>query len=209
MATNAQINANRSNSQHSTGPSTPEGKHASSQNATTHGAYSAKSLIPGEDAAQHEKLFAEYMNSCKPVGPLETHAAETMADCKWKLRRLSRIEDATYRLYALVLTEELATLPDDPGIHLAFILAHDAENNKMLKRLPQQQAHMHRLYAQSMKELRALQTARKAEAEEIAKQTQICFEAASLLPASSPSAPVSEPTETVAPAPLEQSPPAL
>ena len=176
MATQSQIDANRANAQHSTGPVTPEGKLASSQNATRHGAYSTQTLIPGEDPAERAALLIEYQKACKPVGPLESHAVDTLTDCKWKLRRLTRIEDATYSLYTITLAEELAALPADPNIHLAYMLQYDAINSKMLKRIPQQEARLHRLYAQSMKELRALQAARHAESKDatsvVTNQTQ-------------------------------------
>ena len=48
MATQAQIEANRRNAAHSTGPKTDEGKARSSQNAITHGFY-AKAFVVRDD----------------------------------------------------------------------------------------------------------------------------------------------------------------
>ena len=44
-----QIEANRRNALHSTGPTTPEGKRASRLNALTHGLRAKKVMIPGEE----------------------------------------------------------------------------------------------------------------------------------------------------------------
>ena len=52
MASTAQIYANRENSKHSTGPRTPEGKAASSTNATSHGLNAADPVLPHEDRNQ-------------------------------------------------------------------------------------------------------------------------------------------------------------
>jgi len=51
MPTQNQIQANRRNAQHSTGPRTAEGKAASSMNALKSGIDARSSVIPGEDAA--------------------------------------------------------------------------------------------------------------------------------------------------------------
>ena len=49
MATQAQTNANRVNSQKSTGPKTAEGKAAVAQNALKHGLFGKLAVINGED----------------------------------------------------------------------------------------------------------------------------------------------------------------
>ena len=64
------------------------------------------------------------------------------------------------------------SFPDDPDVHAAYILHRDSVDTQVLKRLPQQQARLHRLYAQSMKELRALQAARLAESQTIEDASQ-------------------------------------
>ena len=49
MTTEAQVLANRSNAQKSTGPRTPEGKAAVAQNAVQHGLLAQEVVIKGED----------------------------------------------------------------------------------------------------------------------------------------------------------------
>src|SRR5450759_5377218 len=49
MATLKQFEANRRNSQKSTGPKTPDGKSAVSMNALRHGLRARSVLLPGED----------------------------------------------------------------------------------------------------------------------------------------------------------------
>jgi hypothetical protein len=56
MASPAQILANRENAQLSSGPTTQDGKTASSRNAMRHGLTSTQIVMPGEDAAAFEDL---------------------------------------------------------------------------------------------------------------------------------------------------------
>ncbi len=60
MATLKQIDANRRNAQFSTGPTTPEGKHASSINALKSGIYAESQTIPTENSDRLEALNSEY-----------------------------------------------------------------------------------------------------------------------------------------------------
>ena len=56
MTTEAKIEANRANAQHSTGPRTEEGKAASSRNALKHGLTSFTVLLPTEDPAEYVRI---------------------------------------------------------------------------------------------------------------------------------------------------------
>jgi hypothetical protein len=71
MATLTQIEANRRNAQHSTGPRTAEGKAASSMNALKTGIDAQSSVIPGEDAAAlvalTERLPAAPTSAARPA----------------------------------------------------------------------------------------------------------------------------------------------
>jgi hypothetical protein len=92
MATQAQIEANRRNSQKSTGPATAAGKAASSLNALKSGIYAESLLILGESAETFEDLAREYQDTCRPVGPLEQAAVNTLIHSDWLLRRMRRVE---------------------------------------------------------------------------------------------------------------------
>jgi hypothetical protein len=94
MATPAQIDANRLNSQLSSGPRTLAGKAASSANSFKHGLYSASVVIPGEDPLEYERHAAEYLDRFRPGTPDESFHVETMIEESWKRRRYSRIEAA-------------------------------------------------------------------------------------------------------------------
>src|SRR5256886_4777295 len=62
MPTQAQLNANRLNALKSTGPTSPEGKAASSLNALKSGIDAWSHIIPGEDPAELEDLTAAYLD---------------------------------------------------------------------------------------------------------------------------------------------------
>ena len=66
MSTLSQIEANRRNAQHSTGPRTAEGKAASSMNALKSGIDAESSVIPGEDPADLAAITARLYHSCQP-----------------------------------------------------------------------------------------------------------------------------------------------
>ena len=71
MPTQAQLNANRLNAQKSTGPTSPEGKAASSLNALKSGIDAWSHIIPGEDTADPSPSVSEPPSST-PIQPL-TH----------------------------------------------------------------------------------------------------------------------------------------
>ncbi len=105
MSSAQRIEANRLNAQKSTGPKTPEGKAASSQNAVKHGLTSRKHiLLPDEkpDEFHHElgTWLAHYGGD-----PAQAALAERACTASWKLRRLDRQERA-------VLSEQARHAPD-------------------------------------------------------------------------------------------------
>jgi len=87
---------NRQNAAASTGPRTPEGKAASSRNATTHGLLSGKALLPGEE---WEDLLAFEANLCAelgPVGELEQLLVDRIISNAWRLRRVLAVEGGLF-----------------------------------------------------------------------------------------------------------------
>src|SRR5712691_13277338 len=92
MSTDAQINANRLNSQKSTGPISPEGKARSSLNALKSGIDACSHIIPGEDQAELEALTADFLLHFHPSDPNQLSLVDTLISAEWIQRRLRRIE---------------------------------------------------------------------------------------------------------------------
>src|SRR5436309_10526994 len=59
MSSELKIEANRQNAQHSTGPSTPEGRAAVRLNGLKHGLCAETIVVPGEDPAEFEAMRSE------------------------------------------------------------------------------------------------------------------------------------------------------
>jgi len=93
MATQAQTLANRTNAQASTGPRTPEGKLISRGNATKHGLAAAFRVLPNENQQEFDKLIAEYNRTFAPANIHERFLVEEMAQSRWRLARIRRLEN--------------------------------------------------------------------------------------------------------------------
>src|SRR5438067_51963 len=140
MATAAQIIANQANAQHSTGPTTAEGKARVAQNATRHG-LTAQHLVIREDEREE---FAAFLNDLEkeldPKGAVERVTFDDLLHAAWTLHRLRRIEAET----------SLGTLDDFT----------DPQTTAVLDRLSRYQSRTQRAYYKALRELRILQTNR-------------------------------------------------
>jgi len=93
MATEAQIEANRRNAQHSTGPKTEAGKANSSRNATKFGLFSTNNcVLPGEEEF-YDHFCHTIWDSLVPVGPIEELTAGEYVRASWLLRRCAMAEE--------------------------------------------------------------------------------------------------------------------
>jgi hypothetical protein len=97
MASEAQIEANRRNSQKSTGPRSPAGKCASRFNALKSGIDAQSLVIPGEDAAELEAVAENYREQYQPENALEGFLVDEMVAADWQLRRLRKVEAQLWR----------------------------------------------------------------------------------------------------------------
>ena len=96
MASMAQIQANRSNAQKSTGPRTAEGKERASQNAVKHGLLAQEAVIVGEDPAEFEMYRQGMLQTLVPIGPVEVMLAERVVGLSWRLRRAERLQNIAF-----------------------------------------------------------------------------------------------------------------
>jgi hypothetical protein len=92
MATLKQIEANRRNSQLSTGPTSPEGKAVCRMNALKTGIDAQSQIISGEDPDALERLTTRYYDRYEPQGPEEVALIDDAVASDWLLRRLRKTE---------------------------------------------------------------------------------------------------------------------
>jgi len=80
------------NAKSSTGPRTENGKARSSQNATSHGAYSQKLILPGEDENALNQLIQNHIDRFQPQDQLEHMLVVQMAQTLWRSFRIAPAE---------------------------------------------------------------------------------------------------------------------
>jgi len=95
-ASEAQVRANRANCLKSTGPKSVEGKAKSSQNAISHGFFSRKVVLEGENAQEFEQLRQAMLAEHQPKTVTEQFLVERMAISMWRLNRAQEIERHAY-----------------------------------------------------------------------------------------------------------------
>jgi len=88
-----QMEANRRNAQHSTGPRTEAGLKISSLNALRHGLTSRVVVLPSEDLSAYKKFSDEFLASLAPATFPETQCAQTIIDTQWRLNRVRSLEE--------------------------------------------------------------------------------------------------------------------
>jgi hypothetical protein len=93
MATPAQIKANQSNAQHSSGPRTAEGKARSAANGMRHGFCSQTVLLPGDDPAEYQALLEELRDHFPCIDLNDDRFVREMTNAEWRLRRVRRHQE--------------------------------------------------------------------------------------------------------------------
>ncbi len=156
----AQLEANRANAQHSTGPSTPEGKATSSQNALKHGLTGKTVLLPNEDPAEYQQLLDDYHQIHKPVGTEEQRLVQCIVDCNWRLTRIQRLETSILYKAQVEIAEKHQDRPETERRHFVHAEAYLAYE-KQLRNLNIQEARLRRTMEKSAAELKQLQSKRK------------------------------------------------
>ena len=88
MSTIRQIEANRRNSEKSTGPTSVTGKAVASMNALKTGIHAKSLVLPSEKLADLEQLIDEHYQRHHPASPEARDFVDDLIYCEWTLRRL-------------------------------------------------------------------------------------------------------------------------
>jgi hypothetical protein len=86
------ILAPRANGARSQGPSTPQGKQRSSQNAVRHGLLARCIVMEKESLQSFEALLTQHLDSLQPVDGMEFGMVEEMVASNWRMRRAWAID---------------------------------------------------------------------------------------------------------------------
>jgi len=155
MLSDRKIEANRQNAQHSTGPSTPEGRAAVRLNGLKHGLCAESIVVPGEDPAAFEAMLEAYRAEYQPATPSAEFLVRQVAMADWRLLRLYRIEASfhTIRHKELELSRRLEDIQCDNDGRLAFIDWMDAGPKSLLANLHRYEIRLERSAKNARQEL--------------------------------------------------------
>jgi len=168
----AQLAANRANAQHSTGPTSPEGKAKVCLNAVKTGLTGRTVLLSSEEAAPYQALLIEFEKALQPVGVEERALVQSIVDCRWRLDRIPGLEMA---LLTLIRNEWIARDPkyNNPVTAILTEMEIRRKHDKEFRNLHIQEARLARRREKEMAELLRLQKERKAkEIEALAQAAQ-------------------------------------
>jgi hypothetical protein len=101
MTSLKQIQANRRNALHSTGPTTPEGKLRSRCNAVRHGLTAETVIGTLEDADDYQAFELAVTSGYDARSAVERELVLRLASVLWRLRRATAIETALFEIAAL------------------------------------------------------------------------------------------------------------
>jgi hypothetical protein len=164
MATLAQIQANRQNSQKSTGPKSAIGKMIASRNSTRHGFYSTTVLLPEEDREEFLRLARRLVSAYSPCGVLEEELVRSIIETRWQLRRANLVDSELFQIYAIYQGK-------NRGVGTAF--AQDATQGNAFSKLTRYQSFLLRKLRLAERDLLALKD-RSSQALPIVSPAMIC-----------------------------------
>jgi hypothetical protein len=122
-------------------------------------------LMHGDDAPVYRSLIDSYFKEFQPVGIVEAGLVQSLVDTCWRLDRIPGLE------YALISLGRAQASPDTPS--LVAEMQTRIVQDKQFRNLQLQESRLVRRREKDMKELRALQEARKAkETEELNRAAQ-------------------------------------
>src|SRR3954454_23506207 len=105
MTTYRQIEANRRNARHSTGPITEEGKLRSRRNAVRHGLTAETVIGALEDAEDYKAFEAAVITDYDAQSAVERELVLRLASLLWRIRRATTIETGLFEIQARQLFE--------------------------------------------------------------------------------------------------------
>jgi hypothetical protein len=152
---------NRENASHSTGPKTEAGKKRSCLNALRHGLTGHTMVLPAEDHVAYQDLTNQFFDDFKPVGILEKHLVQALADTSWRLHRVSALESTLLGLCSSEHQDNIVA--EHPEAHAALVVSEGRrERNRSLAVYSVHGARLSRQFEKTLDKLENVQEKRRA-----------------------------------------------
>jgi len=181
QASQAKIVANWRNSQKSTGPHTPQGKAAVSQNAVKHGLSTDRTVIKSENQADFDIHRTQLLDELAPETPIESILAERIASVSWRLRRAENFQNLSIdaldtpktgpltKFHQALLAKyapDTQTGPEelDPELALGRLLIKDFSNSRVLEKLLMYERRIENSFYKTLFEIQRLNMIKKFQA---------------------------------------------
>ena len=121
------IEANRRNSQRSTGPRTAAGKNIVRRNALQHGLTAEKLVVVGEDAAEFQAMADAHHADIQPRNSIELELCKTFTLAAWRRQRCALTEAAMTNQYIRDSRRAKAVERQHEVLSLGERLFHDSQ----------------------------------------------------------------------------------
>jgi len=164
MSSDAQIAANRKNSELSTGPTTETGKAISSHNAIKTGLTGRTVLLATDDREAFELHVARFLAEWKPATDAENALVHSLAATEWRLLRIPTLESGIYAIGRRQLAEAFS---DESDLQVRAVMIEAQiflTHGKDLSNLALQESRLRRRYQTDLAELKEIQRQRTANA---------------------------------------------
>jgi hypothetical protein len=125
FTTSAQIAANQSNAQQSTGPKTPEGKAIAARNNFRHGFTGEFTVLPWEKQEEFNMLMDALRDEHEPSGLTERILVDKMAQALWLTKRAVMLQHVTFN-------DQLPTCDDTK--QLALYIRYQTTNERIFSK---------------------------------------------------------------------------
>ena len=113
--------------------------------------------MPSENLAAYQRLAAEYFDDLQPKGPIERQFVQTLADTAWRMNRIAILEN---NMFAFQPQDDNRNA--DPEIRSSLsMLPALSDHNRDLATLSLHEQRLSRLYERTLKQLTAVQAARR------------------------------------------------
>jgi hypothetical protein len=161
MTSPSQIEANRANAEHSTGPATAAGKATTRFNALRHGLTSQVACMSWEDRDAFNQFCAALVMEYKPDGVIEIQLAQAVAEDNWRLNRARAIE---HNIFALGHSTAAPNAEgDNPQIEAALAQAQTSvDQGKAFALITLYEQRINRNLKSNLERLREAQAERRA-----------------------------------------------